>query len=97
MTPAEEEAHVRERWVDCAFGIKIYCSIAGRPGSWLPFNSWHEAYLFTKRREAEIVDLEEEIGFLGGPYCIECPSVERILARGQVALAELRRGWKDQG
>jgi hypothetical protein len=85
---------VRERWVDCVFGIKIYCGIVGRPSSCFPFNSWHAAYLFTKRREAEIADVEEEIGFLGGPYCLECPSVERILAREQAALAGLKRGWK---
>ena len=87
MTLAEEQAHVQSKWIDIV-ALEI---------AWESNNSWHEAYLFTKQREAEIMDLEEEIGFLGGLYCIECPSVERILAREQAALAELHRGWRDQG
>jgi hypothetical protein len=91
MTPAEEEAHVRSSWVDAEVlssgEIVIDRLIYSR----------HSAFLFTKQREAEIADVEEEIGFLGGPYCLECPSVERILAREQAVLAELRRGWKEQG
>ena len=72
----------------------------GKPGHTAYTSDEGTCYCLTcelEQREAEIMDLEEEIGFLGGLYCIECPSVECILAREQAALAELHRGWRDQG
>ena len=61
----------------------------------------HRAYLFTERREAEIADIVDEITSLRSiaysTNVISASVCERIIAREQAVLAELRRGWKEQG
>ena len=101
MTLAEEEAYVRARWVDVCFGVMIFFS-----GKWHSFDDWHSAYLFTVQQETEIADLKEEVRFVDGLLDSWMSpgndyggtvSMGRILAREQAALAELRRGMKEQG
>jgi hypothetical protein len=97
MTPAEELAHVRERWtVD---GKKLSLRVGDPLGNAVII---HEAYLFTKRREAEIEELKEDAKFLqtfidttAKGKCLQ--SLRNIMGREQAALAELHRGWRDQG
>ena len=59
------------------------------------------AYAFTKQREKEIADVEEEIAWVEGEYdlceqddCPKCAPRRRILKRYEGILAELKRGWK---
>jgi hypothetical protein len=59
----------------------------------------HAAYLFTVKRFAEIVDIEEEIQWLNWPSIVSASWDDparrlKIIAREQAALAELLRGWK---
>jgi phage terminase Nu1 subunit (DNA packaging protein) len=94
MTPAEEEAYVRARWIRVTnHGAYIvirnvfrFCSES--------FIDWHAAYLFTVQREAEIADVKEEIELLESLSITDYRRGIAILAREQAALAELKKGWK---
>lgn len=101
MTPAEERQYVQDHWNDCQYGIMIYCCDNGLPIAWHSFLSWHEAYLFTVQRERRIEDVKEEIeavrSIAYSTNVISASVCERILAGKRAALAELRRGWKEQG
>jgi hypothetical protein len=115
MTPAKEEAYVRERWkvievtntyagTHCAveaWSVWLPCGWRSSVGSIsADAQMWHDAYLFTVKREAEIADIQAEIAWLEWPST-KNNSIgdirERIIAREQSALAELRRGMKEQG
>jgi hypothetical protein len=95
LTPAEE-AYVRERWTFVIHSPNreiVLCN----SGSPVPFDNWRAAYLFTKKREEEIADLEVDIEWLEDQNSFEVPQLKRILAREQASLAELKRGMKEQG
>lgn len=104
LTPVDDEAYVRARWVCIsAYGdglLFIYFGKNNKSAS-KEFIDWHHAYLFTVQREAEIAELEQEIEFLKrvetyGSFVVSIWQTTRlrILAREQAALAELLRGWK---
>ena len=63
--------------------------------------AWAAAYAFTKQREQEIADVEEEIEVQERKTCQEpdCGdpehmTINRTITRLQGILAELKRGWK---
>jgi hypothetical protein len=68
--------------------------------------AWAAAKAFTVEREKQIAEVEEEIEYVefrmrdieenGGKIYVECAyrTLERIFAREQAALAELKRGMK---
>ena len=78
----------------------------------IPFAEWDEGWkaaaAFTLQREEEIRQVEEEISLLLNSMPLQVvvigntpiPDVQaarsRILAREQAALAELKKGWKEQ-
>lgn len=99
----ENERYVRERWESIATGSKAlhlsrYCAPIVIWGNEFP--NWQAAFAFTKAREEEIRQVEEEIMELQDD--ISCYHTGehfyaiygRILAREQSALAELQRGMK---
>ena len=60
--------------------------------------AWAAAYAFTKQREQEIAEVEEEIHLLNGwRYVREyiSPPATRILESREAALAELKRGLRE--
>jgi hypothetical protein len=101
LTPAEEESYVRAQWdyvdvvtpgrLDGGIFIDGFCP---------KFLDFHETYLFTVHRKEEIADIQAEIAWLEWPS-IKNSSIgnirERILSREKADLADLRRGWKEQG
>ncbi len=61
--------------------------------------AWAAAAEFTREREEQIRHVEEEIALLEGwKHLVEVknPAALRILGREQAALAELKRGMKQQ-
>lgn len=61
--------------------------------------AWAAAAEFTRKREREIAEVEEEIAWISGfsayaGHRLYGPCRARILARLEAALAELRRGWR---
>ena len=111
LTPAEEKAYVKTRWMRPHWGSNDHgWTVQNFVGSMTVlatnikprYKATHAAYLFTKKREAEIGGVEEEISYLvniKGRADSASPEhcIHRIIAREQAALAELRRGWKEQG
>lgn len=63
------------------------------------FVDWDAAYVFTKERERKIAEIEEEIAVIS---CLKVTvgdwdTWQRILAREQAALQEVRRGMRKEG
>jgi len=108
-TRSAEEEFVREHWetvklFDAEHVIDIYIVPPGQAQSWREdlrtFTSWSKAVEFTRKRLEQIRLVEIEINWLsnvaslrGSPQW-ERDAYERILAREQAALTELRRGMK---
>jgi hypothetical protein len=112
LTPAEEEAYVRARWegtvvrlrdsttMDKGCGLLLGGTHGIYPWTENWSTVWHAAYLFTRQREAEIAQRERGIAWLGnllsGIHQVPDEVVD-IIAREQTAIAELKRGTKEQG
>jgi hypothetical protein len=100
LTPVEEEEYVRSRWNDVMEDHEGWLFLGCHDGDDHSCLNIHEAFLFTVQREADIADIQAEIAWLEWPST-KNNSIgdlrERILAREQAVLAELRRGWKEQG
>ena len=62
--------------------------------------AYHAAYLFTKERERQIAEVEEEVALLEAEATLwpnfykQQAAYSRILARERAALAELKRGLR---
>ena len=101
LTAQQEYEYVESRWSDyraMTYGRLDICDMEGEM-------DYHAAFLFTKQREREIAEVEEEIAWLnqmkrnlppGRPTKEERQAIlQRILAVEQARLAELRRGMKE--
>lgn len=112
MDQQSDEQFVRSRWGWVQ--VRTAEPYEGIPqGKWsvriplLPFSqigfpseveAWSAAAAFTREREEQIRQVEEEIALVGGighmAPCECCGVRDRILAREQAALAELKKGMK---
>jgi len=109
MTTAEMEQYIRSKWElvsRCDGSYRHYemgtVLIQDVHNHWFDFDSWQAAYDFTLAREEEIRQVEEEIKFLHelksfGSWVENHTGWQRILAREQAALADLKRGMKTNG
>jgi hypothetical protein len=111
------EQFVREKWnlVHCCDGsYRNYrrgtILIQDTPGHWLDFQGWIPAAEFTRQREEDIRQVEEEIAEIrkdfevfaaddlqrikGDPLNPETAIYGRVLAREQELLATLKRGLR---
>lgn len=63
------------------------------------FGSWDAAFAFTKERERQIAEIEEEIAYLKRQdYRQHVREInDRIVEREQAALQEIRRGMRKEG
>ena len=102
-----DEEYVRARWagvLDTGYSVRLEI---GEFGKWAKFDGlnkrWSAARAFTENREREIAEVEEEIEYVSSFAWLpsrsgkreEHPVWQRILARLQARLAELRRGMKE--
>lgn len=104
-TSAQEKAMNDEEFVRSVWKLTAQCDGSYRSyprgtvlvqevrDHWVDFESWPAAAEFTRNRLEEIRQVEEEIYDLNGS---DTPpvSLERILAREQAALTELKRGMR---
>lgn len=96
LTAQQEYEYVESRWSDyraMTYGRLDICDMEGEM-------DYHAAYLFTKERERQIAEVEEEVALLEAEAALwpnfykQQAAYSRILAREQAALAELKRGMK---
>ena len=98
----EQEEYVRSRWesvFDSEYGVDIMFDIDTPRQRFAGLNGrWQAAYAFTLERECQIKDVEEEIAWcryqLSPATRPDGHIRERILARLQSTLADLRKGMK---
>lgn len=89
-----DEQYVRSQWQDADYDPNLASPVCAG-GQF--FDSWSAAAAFTHERKHQIAEVEEEeveelIMNLEGSNVV----LQRILQREQQALAELRRGMKEQ-
>ena len=106
-TPVENMVFVREHWDSvhhCDGSYRAYprgtVLIQMVHGEWLDFASWAAAAEFTEQRLKDVRQVELEIALLRGLLFLlsaengdlTAPIWERVLAREQAALADLKKG-----
>jgi hypothetical protein len=99
-----DEQYVRSKWEPTAkVPCSEYASIVLDDPYWLRLHSeeapaWKGAAEFTREREEQIRQVEEEVRLLNLIWPTYYPSdsetMKRILEREQATLAELKKGWR---
>ena len=109
-----DEEYVRSKWenvsvtdwyadTNCAveaWSVQLYRWTSRVGHTAIDTEMWANAAMFTRERERQIAEVEEEIAYVdeyicGEPHgveCFNCRVGHRILAREQAALDELRIG-----
>ncbi|MGB6726831.1 MAG: hypothetical protein WBE74_13080 [Terracidiphilus sp.] len=101
LTPQKKLAEVEAAWEHIGVLESGYrfVEVFGKTVTRYVFNTTDEAFLFTKEREKEIAEVRQEIAWLNcaSDWARNSPEQQRILAREQAALADLLRGWRENG